>query len=249
MKTSLFLLLCAALFTAAACGGKRATEATTESPAPGNQRPADATAQPGSNQAPDNGRRVTRLRLDGAAPSQSGLCGSLIATIDGRDTLFDVTACGAWIIAGGQAFVYSSTEGAGGFENEGQSLHYHHLATGKTRRIMSEYAAVDSVIEALLSTGRTALLVTMSDGGLGAEYLAVLDPWRGQVAGETLCRIGALNGDKLRVDYYTEDDWHDLSDPEPNARKSIRPHKTKTLDLVALLSAPVMENKRAWGGE
>jgi len=49
--------------------------------------------------------------------------GALFVTIAGTEKRVTDQAQQAWIINGGRHVVYSSSEGAGGFENEGQSLH------------------------------------------------------------------------------------------------------------------------------
>ena len=37
---------------------------------------------------------------------------------------------------------------------------------------------VDKVKEVVTTKNKRALLVTMEDGGLGASYVALVDPWR-----------------------------------------------------------------------
>src|SRR5678815_2327530 len=113
--------------------------------------------------------RATKVRID-----MRDIYGALFVTIAGTEKKVTDQAQQAWIINGGRHVVYSSDKGAGGYENEGQSLHLYDVGTGKHKRIMSEYFMVGTVKEVITRTKKRALLVTMEDGGLGASYLAVV---------------------------------------------------------------------------
>jgi hypothetical protein len=113
--------------------------------------------------SPSKQLTVTKFELKDAETATGG---KLYITVGGRKRKIDDQAFAAWIINGGKAIVFSGADGAGGFENEGQSLRIYDVATGKTKKILSEYVAVDAVMETIISTGETALLVRMSDGGL-----------------------------------------------------------------------------------
>src|SRR5215510_1743480 len=121
-----------------------------------------------------SGQRATKVRIE-----MRDIYGSLFVTIGKTEKKITDQAQQAWIINGGRHVVYSSSDGAGGYENEGQSLHLYDVSTGRHKRILSEYFAVDEVKETVTSTKKRALLVSMSDGGLGASYVAVVDPSRG----------------------------------------------------------------------
>jgi hypothetical protein len=150
----------------------------------------------------------------------------------------------AWIINRGRHVVYSSSEGAGGYENEGQSLHLYDVDTGKQKRIMSHYFMVQTVKEVVTSKNKRALLVTMEDGGLGASYVAVIDPWRGQVFFRRWARILNDEGDTVVLGFYKEDDW---GEPEPS---KMRPYKRERHNLNSLLLRPVIVNKKEnWMGD
>src|SRR6185503_2322943 len=130
-----------------------------------------ANAQPAEPQA-------TKVRVD---LREGDIYGALFLTISGTEKKVTDKAQQAWIINDGRHVVYSSDDGAGGYENEGQSLHVYDVKTEKHTRVMSEYFMVDSLKEVITSNKKRALLVTLEDGGLGASYLAVVDPWRGDV--------------------------------------------------------------------
>src|SRR5215813_5087561 len=166
--------------------------------------------------ARSSGQRATNVRIE-----MRDIYGPLFVTIGRTEKKVTDQAQQAWIINGGRHVVYSSSEGAGGYENEGQSLHLYDLDTRNHKRIMSEYFMVQRVKEVITSNQKRALLVTMEDGGLGASYLAVVDPWRGEVFFRRWVRILANNGDIIVLGFYKEKDWGDLAEG-----KKVRPYKT-----------------------
>ena len=179
-------------------------------------------------------QRVTKVRID-----MRDIYGALFVTIAGTEKKVTDQAQQAWIINGGRHVVYSSSEGAGGFENEGQSLHLYDVDTGNHKRIMSEYFMVETVKEVITSNKKRALLVTMEDGGLGASYVAVIDPLRGEVFFRRWARILANKGDTIVLGFYREADWGEL---EPG--KKVRPYKTERHNLKLLLRRPLIVNKK-----
>src|ERR1044072_861515 len=180
--------------------------------------------------------RATKVRI---AIRDTEIYGALFVTIAGTEEKVTDQAQQAWIINGGRHVVYSSSEGAGGYENEGQSLHLYDLDTRNHKRIMSEYFMVETVKEVITSNKKRALLVTMEDGGLGASYLAVVDPWRGEVFFRRWVRIVANNGDIIVLGFYREKDWGDLEEG-----KKVPPYKTERHNLKTLLLRRVIVNKK-----
>lgn len=183
---------------------------------------------------------ISKFRLD--KPSEDAFSGTLYATINGQEKKIADDVNDAWIINDGRMLVYSRRDGAGGFEDEGQSLRTYDARTGKIKKIMSEYVMVDTITEVKTSRGKTALLVRMTDGGLGAYYLAVVDPLRGEVFFTPRARLLSRKGDIIRVGYYREDiDWTAFYQ---NENAPIRPYKIRTYNLSALLRRRVIYNKR-----
>ena len=174
--------------------------------------------------------QATKVRI-----ATRDIYGALFVTIAGTEKKVTDQAQQAWIINGGRHVVYSSDEGAGGFENEGQSLHLYDVDTGNQKRIMSEYFMVETVKEVITSTRKRALLVMMEDGGLGASYLAVVDPWRGEVFFRRWVRILANKGDTIVLGFYRESDWGDFVEG-----KKVRPYKTERQNLNSLLRGRVI---------
>ena len=179
-------------------------------------------------------QRVTNVRI-----AMRDIYGALFVTIAGTEKKVTDQAQQAWIINGGRHVVYSSSEGAGGYENEGQSLHLYDVDTGNHKRIMSEYFMVETVKEVITSNKKRALLVTMEDGGLGASYVAVIDPLRGEVFFRRWARILAHKGDTFVLGFYREADWGEL---EPG--KKVRPYKRERHNLKSLLRRPLIVNKK-----
>jgi uncharacterized protein YecT (DUF1311 family) len=178
-------------------------------------------------------QRATKVRIE-----MRDIYGSLFVTIGKTEKKITDQAQQAWIINRGRHVVYSSSEGAGGYENEGQSLHLYDVATGNQKRIMSHYFMVQTVKETVTSKNKRALLVTMEDGGLGASYIAVVDPWRGEVFFRRWARILANKGDTLILGFYREDDWGEVE------ASKVRPYKTERHNLNSLLARPVIVNKK-----
>jgi hypothetical protein len=179
-------------------------------------------------------QKATDVRIE-----MQEIYGPLFVTIAGTEKRITDQAQQAWIINGGRHVVYSSSEGAGGFENEGQSLHLYDVGTGNHKRIMSEYFMVETVKEVVTSKKKRVLLVTMEDGGLGASYVAVVDPWRGEVFFRRWARIVVHKGDNIVLGFYREDDWGEL---EPS--RKVQPYKRERYNLNSLLLRPVIVNKR-----
>lgn len=170
-----------------------------------------------------------------------GIYGPLFVTVEGTEKKIAEQAQQAWIIADGSSVVYSSSDGSGGYENEGQGLHIYDVSTGKHKRIMSEYFMVEKVEEVVTSKKKRALLVRMADGGLGASYFAVVDPRRGEVFFRRWARMLERKGDIVVLGFYREDDWEKL-DGEPPVK--VRPRKVERHNLNTLLLRRVIVNKR-----
>lgn len=182
---------------------------------------------------------ISKIRLDKAEDAYTG---TLYATINSQESKIAEPVIDAWIIDEGRQLVYSMRDGAGGYEDEGESLRVYDAQTGKTKKIMSEYYAVKDVTEVKTATGKTALLVKLIDGGLGAFYLAVVDPSRGEVFFRRFARLLSRKGDIIRVGYYREGiEWTAFYE---NENAPIRPYKIRRYNLSAILKRPVIINKR-----
>ena len=186
--------------------------------------------------AKDLARKATSVRVE-----KEGIYGPLFITIDGVEKRITEQAQQAWILNGGRYVVYSGSHGAGGYENEGQSLDLYDVRTGKHKRILSEYFMIDNVDEVMTSQNKRALLVHMVDGGLGASYIAVVDPLRGEVFFRRWARILARKADVIVLGFYKEDDWEKLDSDQAGA---VRPYKRERHDLNLLLRRRVIVNKR-----
>jgi hypothetical protein len=192
---------------------------------------------------------ATKFRIAAAAQDYAG--GRLFITVGGREKKIAEKALKAWIIDGGKAVVFSATDGAGGFEREGQSLRIYEVATGKTRKILSQYYMVDALAEVKLGTGENALLVRMSDGGLGGSYFSVVDPKRGEVFFRRWAELSAINGDRITLAFYRQNDWETINEqrgisdsPKIIPQKTgVKPYKNENHNLRTILKNNVIYNK------
>jgi hypothetical protein len=199
--------------------------------------------------------RVARATASSFRLEETGTArgGKLYITVAGRERTIYNEAFDAWLVNDGRDVVFSSYDGAGGFENEGQSLRIYNVATRAVRKILSESFGINAVQEVKTSAGATVLLVAMSDGGLGGSYFAVVDPKRGQVFFRRWAEVTAINGDNVTLAMYRADDFEAINDergwkPGPTnqviSKTKVAPHKTETHDLKRLIRNRVIYNRR-----
>jgi hypothetical protein len=181
--------------------------------------------------------RITAARVD---KTENDMHGPVHATIGGKEIRIADAGVEAWIIQSGRQLVYSGRDGSGGFENEGMSLHIYDARTARRRKILSEYFMVDKVTEVTTNMKRTALLVVLSDGGLGASYFAVVDPNRGEVFFRRWALLLSRKGDLIVLGRYREDDWDKLTSSETT---KVTPYKKERYNLKTLLNRHVIHNK------
>ncbi|MHC4392686.1 MAG: peptidoglycan-binding domain-containing protein [Planctomycetota bacterium] len=185
----------------------------------------------------------TFAALDGAGaqpPASAAWCegsvispGNVYATIDGVDTLLARDGIDSWLLGDGRYVAWSGPDGAGGFENEGQSLNVFDTKTGQTREIMSEYFMINDVTSVTTTDGRTAFLVGMFDGGAGFPHGAVVDPTRGQVGRYDRAKLIQGNGDRVTLELHSDPDDIDKVTGYGN------------LDLKIALDGPVIVNPQS----
>lgn len=188
-----------------------------------------------SNQS-GTAQRITSARV---AREATEMTGSVYATIGGTERKIAEAGIEVLVIENGRRVVYSGLDGSGGFENEGQSLYLYDPRTNKKRKVMSEYFAVDKITEVTTSRNKTALLVDLSDGGLGASYQAVVDPNRGEVFFRRWAKVLSRRGDIIVIGRYKEDDWEKFME-----NKTVTPYKRERYNLNALLGRRVIVNKK-----
>jgi len=191
----------------------------------------EANAQPGTAQL------ITKARV---AREENQMTGPVYATIDGQERKIAEAGIESLVIEGGRRMVYSGRDGSGGFENEGQSLYVYDPRTNKKQKVMSEYFIVNKITEVTTSRKKTALLVDLTDGGLGASYQAVVDPNRGEVFFRRWAKVISRRGDIIVLGRYKEDDWEKFME---NEKAKVRPYRTESYNLNALLGRRVIFNK------
>ncbi|HZI17148.1 MAG TPA: hypothetical protein VEY09_01005 [Pyrinomonadaceae bacterium] len=187
----------------------------------------------------DSPQVSTAARVESAGDASPG---TLYVTVGGRERKVADKAIRVWVVEDGRRVVYSGPDGAGGYENEGQSLRAFDPATGSSRKIMSAYHMIDDVTEVKTRGGKTALLVRMSDGGLGANYVSVVDPERGEVFFRRWARVVSRSGDTVVLGHYREADWEKF---HQNENANVRPYRTERVNLGTVLRRRVITRPRS----
>jgi hypothetical protein len=183
--------------------------------------------------APASGR-ITGIRAEG-----KGLApGSLFVIVGKTECRISVEALKAWILRGDKQVVFSTPGGAGGYENEGQSLHLYDLASDSDRLVLSEYFAINVVQDVQTLAGQRALIVEMRDGGLGASHIAIVDPNRGEVFVEQKAKVMSRTGDVLVLGYFHDEEWESLAHG-----MNVRPYRTKSYNLSVIMKGKPMVRK------
>jgi hypothetical protein len=162
--------------------------------------------------------------------------GAAVVTLTSGDTLVATdSAVRAWALGDGSLVAVSGLDGAGGYENEGQSLTVVNLASGERRRVVADYYQIVRV-ELVEEGGHAALLVHMRDGGQGSLHVTVVDPTRGAVF-RTRNAIGRIANGRVLVSGYGDSDTPvDFGDRRVPLR--VDTLTTAAVDTLSLLVVP-----------
>jgi Sporulation and spore germination len=191
---------------------------------------------------------ATKFRIDN--PEYRG--GQLYITVGGKQRKIYDEAWAAWIINDGRDVVFSGPDGAGGFENEGQSLRIYNVASRSMRKILSESVMVVALKAVKTKSGAVALLVRMEDGGLGGSYFAVVDPKRGEVFYRQWAELKSISGDNLTLGFFHEEDFEKMITERDSGAlpldqvfsiTKVRPYKTEQHSLTSILKGKVIYNR------
>jgi hypothetical protein len=176
-------------------------------------------------------RRVT-VRRD---TTTYGTGAAVVTLMSGDTVVVSDSAVRAWTLGDGSLVAVSGLDGAGGYENEGQSLTVVNLASGERRRVVADYYQIVRV-ELVEQGGHTALLVHMRDGGQGSLHVAVVDPTRGVVF-RTSNAIGRIANGRVLVSGYGDSDTPvDFGDRRVPLR--VDTLTTAAVDSLSLLVVP-----------
>jgi hypothetical protein len=182
---------------------------------------------------------VTVARVEVRRDSSTFSLGPAVAHLAGGDSVvLSDSAYRAWLLAPSGLVAYSALDGAGGFENEGQSLTVVDLTTGARRRVVADYFPILRV--ALLeSAGQRAVLVHMRDGGQGSLHVTVVDPARGQVFRATNA-LGRIESGRILVSGYGDSDTPvEFGDRRTPLRvDTITVDRVRTLPLLVVPRSP-----------
>lgn len=142
--------------------------------------------------------------------------GDLKVTIGGADKTLADHVWKYWLFDGGRTLLWAGSDGAGGYENEGQSLWRYDARTGRKKKLGAFTYMINAVREARSRRGKRGFVASMSDGGLGAPHVAVVREGGGVVWQETVARLAAIRNGRIAVavmrtrDLEAMDDWSKL---------------------------------------
>ena len=105
------------------------------------------------------------------------------------------------------------------------------------RKLLAEDYTITKAVAVTSNSGKTAILVSMTDGGLGAPHVAVVHPTRGQVWRQVGASILDFRKGKIAVGVYNQMHF------EASGSEKSRPVRTLYLDLDHLLARPVIRQQ------
>ena len=193
---------------------------------------------------PDETPKVTALRFQEMSDGSCRPC-TMVATVGRREVPVLNTAGVAMILDDGRTVIYNGLDGSGGYENEGHSLWRWDIYNDMTTKIMSEYFQVEAIRTVKGGSGRTAIAVTMRDGGQGIVHAAVVDPNRGEVWREPRAAVVDVHGDTLIVHRWKLTTSWDPSLLDPvTGFPTTEPEAIERLRIDSLLALDVIVNPR-----
>jgi len=222
------------LLLVAGCAG------TEDGPPPAREpTPASApvvSAMPGALPGLPSRPGALARRIDIRRDTTTYGTGAAVVTLTSGDTLVvSDSAVRGWRLGDGSLVAVSGLDGAGGYENEGQSLTVVSVSSGERRRVVVEYYQIVQV-ELVEAGGHAALLVHMRDGGQGSLHVAVVDPARGAVF-RSRNAIGRIaNGRILVAGYGDSETPVDFGDRRVPLR--VDTLTTSAVDTLSLLVVP-----------
>ncbi|MCH7904991.1 MAG: hypothetical protein IH944_10555 [Armatimonadetes bacterium] len=158
--------------------------------------------------------------------------GSLWVEVGGEENLIADNALSWWTSENRETIYYSYRHGRSGYEAEGEGLMRYDVASKRSDLVFDDDVMILDVLEELTASGRTVLIVEMTDGGLGAPTVAIADPDRGRVFRENIGSVAHRGDGKVAIATYTA---HAIADSEGVLPE---PESTTVYDLDELLERP-----------
>ena len=104
----------------------------------------------------------------------------------------------AWPSQNPDLILYSGTDGAGGYENEGQSLWQYDWKRGNAQKLAALQTMIANVFETS-ANGQKLFVVTSNDGGAGFKYVSVIHPTRGLLWEARNVSLSAIRNETLAL--------------------------------------------------
>ena len=156
--------------------------------------------------------------------------GTLFVQADGEDVKVAEDALEFWLMDEGRTVYYNYRHHKSGYEAEGHGLMRYDVESGEKEVVFEDDLLIVEVMEAKSLGGRTALIVEMEDGGLGAPLVAVADPGRGRVFRQNFSTVVEVGDGKITVGSYSIET---IADRDGSGLPS--PESTEVFDLDELL--------------
>jgi hypothetical protein len=154
--------------------------------------------------------------------------GQLTLTVDGKaKTIAAKDVANYWMTKAG-AILYSVRERKRGYEGEGEALFLYDRTTETKTRLLTDDYMIEKVYELTTTGGKSLLCVTMSDGGLGANHVAIVNPERGTVFAQPMSRFARVEPNRIIVAEWADSDrWHGADEPrgKPTAYLTFSPDR------------------------
>jgi hypothetical protein len=174
---------------------------------------------------------ITKFRIQ---PKSGGV---LFVTIDGKERKIVKEANEAWIIEGGRKLAYTTSE-APGEMGAGGTLIVFDARTNQHKKLATSEDDLVGLKEARSGDGKTVLLLETSNAEVCAPTVWVIDPARGEVFSETPAQVLSIKADLMLLGYFKEAEWGKNCES-----KKMKPYKTKSFSLSALLKRPVITTR------
>lgn len=159
--------------------------------------------------------------------------GEAMARIGDRGISVGSGALRVWLLDDGKFVGYSTPEGAGGYENEGEALFLYDIRAKHCQEALREVFPIQEVVTARSRAGRLFFVVRMRDGGLGAPHLGIVYQRRGYVWRAPFTELVLIEGGRAMIAQYKP--------RETDHSEGWGPKTTRWINLDDLVARPIVD--------